>query len=171
MIDTQGCIPGIPRPGCPACDSHDTPLNTIPQRCHRSGGLPLVAYQWYYHWWYHVRRYSGEGGFERVDHSRIGHCNTLEVKHDETKENTDTSLLLRLLITMLLNGVPRISASLLNPTLSRYVCGAFRLMSTGPFQDKERAEEVKTGCLLRCLLAASSVSCYLTHGLRSDWLG
>eukprot|EP00884_Botryococcus_braunii_P020844 jgi/Botrbrau1/7443/Bobra.0083s0016.1 len=42
---------------------------------------------------------------------------------------------------MLLSGVPRVAASLLNPSLSRQVFGSFRLMSSGPFQEKERAEE------------------------------
>lgn len=33
------------------------------------------------------------------------------------------------------------AASFLNPSLSRHVFGSFRMMSTGPFQEKERAEE------------------------------
>jgi hypothetical protein len=43
---------------------------------------------------------------------------------------------------MSLIGVRRVSAILLNPSLRVQVCGAFRPFASGPFQDKERAEEV-----------------------------
>jgi hypothetical protein len=43
---------------------------------------------------------------------------------------------------MVLSALPRLGASVAASGLPRQICCAARTMATGPFNDKERAEEV-----------------------------